>query len=185
MTTIYSVEELGLTPLEASIEDGVPNQGFFPTVGAIDNSLEAFTVNPDTQTFVPFISDIFPESTTDSHAFEVAPAEGAIEEPPTMAAVEVAEDTMEETIDIIPQVNIMEQPPTEETDPELEETPPIESEEGEKAEPNEDVIEGKAPKTYFIDFLLGVTKHMFVNCFCWQIDVLASVDLVFIVRYSI
>ncbi|KAM3871236.1 interphotoreceptor matrix proteoglycan 1 [Diretmus argenteus] len=140
VTTIYPVAELGVDPLVpegtvtlAVLEDAVPTQSFFPTVAAVENSLEAFTVEPETHTFVPFIPNILPEATA-----------GVGEETPAMAGEEEsAEDTLEEAIDITSPVTMLgtitEQ--EEETEAELKEILPTEHEEGGETEPEEQVTE--------------------------------------------
>ncbi|XP_034077831.1 interphotoreceptor matrix proteoglycan 2 isoform X4 [Gymnodraco acuticeps] len=102
VTTIYPVAELGMNPVEddttkPSTEDKSPTRSFFPTVAVIENALEAFTVKPETHTFVPFIPNILPESIlaiTD-------------DETPLMSAVE-EESTEESAVE-----DLEEQPPTE------------------------------------------------------------------------
>ncbi|KAK5886386.1 hypothetical protein CesoFtcFv8_017424 [Champsocephalus esox] len=102
VTTIYPVAELGMNPVEDDTtkpptEDKSPTRSFFPTVAVIDNALEAFTVKPETHTFVPFIPNILPESIpaiTD-------------DETPLMSAVE-EESTEESAVE-----DLEEQPPTE------------------------------------------------------------------------
>ncbi|KAF3844926.1 hypothetical protein F7725_008089, partial [Dissostichus mawsoni] len=102
VTTIYPVAELGMNPVEDDTtklptEDKSPTRSFFPTVAVIENALEAFTVKPETHTFVPFIPNILPESIpaiTD-------------DETPLMSAVE-EESTEESAVE-----DLEEQPPTE------------------------------------------------------------------------
>ncbi|XP_071753189.2 interphotoreceptor matrix proteoglycan 1 [Centroberyx gerrardi] len=131
VTTIYPVAELGMNPLEsvvsedvitpATVEDGVPTQSFFPTVAVIENSLETFTLKPETHTFVPFIPNVLPEATA-----------GVSGETPAMAAVEEesAEDAPEEAGDVLPPVTMLATVTEQEEEAELEEIAPAEHEEG-------------------------------------------------------
>ncbi|XP_056151366.1 interphotoreceptor matrix proteoglycan 1 [Lampris incognitus] len=134
VTTIYPVAELGVNPMKTIlsqgvglptedivtppiIENGVPTESFFPTVDIIENSLEAFTVKPETQTFVPFIPNFLPEATP-----------GASDEAPAIAAVdeESADYGLERVANVVPPVTmlttILVHPlnEEEETEPELE-----------------------------------------------------------------
>ncbi|XP_035529584.1 interphotoreceptor matrix proteoglycan 1 [Morone saxatilis] len=134
VTTVYPVAELGMNPVESGVpeddttqaptEDYTPTQSFFPSVAVIENSLEASTIKPETHTFVPFIPNIVPESTS-----------AITDETPLIAAVEQesTEDSAEEPGDIItPDTKletITEQ--EEEAEPEVEEIPPTEPEDGE------------------------------------------------------
>ncbi|XP_060919550.1 interphotoreceptor matrix proteoglycan 2 [Labrus mixtus] len=73
VTTIYPVAELGINPIDSIVsgdyttsahtEDNTPTQSFLPTVAAIENYSGAFTSEPETHTFVPFIPNIVPETT--------------------------------------------------------------------------------------------------------------------------
>lgn len=147
VTTIYPVAELSIKPLESDVsediitqateEDGVPTEGFFPTMAAVENSLETFTIKPETPTFVPFIPNVLPEATS-----------GVSEETPAMASVEEesAEDTLEEDNNVMPPVTTMttniEQ--GEETVAEVEDILPTEQDGGHEPEAEEPVTEGKA-----------------------------------------
>ncbi|XP_029315827.1 interphotoreceptor matrix proteoglycan 1 isoform X2 [Cottoperca gobio] len=99
VTTVYPVAELGMNPVkgvmsadettQASTEDKSPPQNFFPTVAVIENSLEASTTKPETHTFVPFIPNILPESSS-----------AVTDETPLMSAVE--EESTEESAEEMP-----------------------------------------------------------------------------------
>ncbi|CAK6956908.1 LOW QUALITY PROTEIN: interphotoreceptor matrix proteoglycan 1 [Scomber scombrus] len=134
VNTVYPVAALGINPVEgvsseddtteAMTEDSTPTQSFFPTVAVIENSS---TIKPETHTVVPFIPSILPEGTfavtDDTHVM-------------TAVEGESTEDTTGETIDIIATditlENIAEQ--EEEAEPEVEEIPPIELNDGGEAE---------------------------------------------------
>ncbi|XP_045919415.1 interphotoreceptor matrix proteoglycan 1 [Micropterus dolomieu] len=128
VTTVYPVAELGVNPIESVASEDDTTQagpeGNTPTVPVIENSLEVSTIKAERHTFVPFIPNIFPEAT-----FAVT------DETPLMAAAEEdsTEDTAEEPGDIItPDTKletITEQ--EEEPEPEVEEIPPIEHDDGE------------------------------------------------------
>lgn len=124
---------------QAPTKDSALHQNFFPTVPAMENSLEAYTIKPETHTFVPFIPNILPESTP-------AVADGA-DEAPLMSAVEEesTEDSAEEPVDVTtPETKletIAEQ--EEEAEPEVTETPPTEHDDGGEAEPEEQGTDGK------------------------------------------
>ncbi|KAI4804775.1 hypothetical protein KUCAC02_026391 [Chaenocephalus aceratus] len=128
VTTIYPVAELGMNPVKDDTtkpptEDKSPTRSFFPTVAVIDNALEAFTVKPETHTFVPFIPNILPES---------IPAIND-DETPLMSAVE-EESTEESAVE------------------DLEEQPPTEHVNSGEAEPEEQVTDGKAYSTLSVVF---------------------------------
>ncbi|KAM6968613.1 interphotoreceptor matrix proteoglycan 1 [Tautogolabrus adspersus] len=73
VTTVYPVAELGINPIDSIVsgdyttpaptEDNTPTQSFLPTVAAIENYSGAFTSEPETYTFVPFIPNIVRETT--------------------------------------------------------------------------------------------------------------------------
>nr|XP_046269396.1 interphotoreceptor matrix proteoglycan 2 [Scatophagus argus] len=144
VTTVYPIAELGVNPIENVVpeddptkgptEDATPTQSFLPTVAVIESSLEASTTKPETYTFVPFIPNILPETTS-----------AITDETPLMAGVEEesTEGTAGEPSDIItPDTKletITEQ--EEEREPELDEIPPIDPEEGGEAEPEEHVTD--------------------------------------------
>ncbi len=115
---------------------------FLPTVAVIENSLDASTIKPETHTFVPFIPNILPEATS-----------AITDESPLMAAVEEesTEDAAEEPSGIItPETKtetITEQ--EEEAEPEVEDVPPTEPDDGVEAEAEEQVTEGKAASDCF------------------------------------
>lgn len=116
-------------------EDSTPTQSFFPTVAVIENSLEASTIKPETHTFVPFIPNILPEATfavTDKTPLMTTVEEGSTEDPAGEASDIITPDTTLETI--------TEQ--EEEAEPEVEEIPPIEVNDG--GEAGEMVTDGKA-----------------------------------------
>ncbi|KAM7403150.1 hypothetical protein PAMA_003869 [Pampus argenteus] len=123
VTTVYPVAELGMNPVGSVVsevnttkvmtEDSTPTQSFFPTVAAIENSLEASTIKPETHTFVPFIPNILPETT--SAITEETSVMGAVEE-------ESTEDAAGAESDIISSDTTRE----EEAEPEVEEITPIE-----------------------------------------------------------
>ncbi|XP_076604121.1 interphotoreceptor matrix proteoglycan 1 isoform X2 [Chaetodon auriga] len=138
VTTIYPVAELGMNPVESVVSeddatqaptlDTAPTQSFFPTVAVIENSLEASTVKPETHTFVPFISNVLPEATA-----------AVTDETPLMAGLEEesTEGTAEEPGDIILETITEKE---EEAEPEVEEIPAAEPEDGEP-EPAGEVFE--------------------------------------------
>ncbi|XP_034715119.1 interphotoreceptor matrix proteoglycan 1 isoform X4 [Etheostoma cragini] len=144
VTTIYSVSELGLNPVKGVVSKDDTTQAptadniFLPTVAVIENSLEASSIKPETHTFMPFIPNIFPEST---------PA--IIDETPLMSSAEEesTEDSAEEPGDITSGTNletITEQ--GEEAEPEVEEIPPTEPhDEVGEAEPEEQVTDEPKP----------------------------------------
>ncbi|KAM7375929.1 hypothetical protein PAMP_005690 [Pampus punctatissimus] len=118
VTTVYPVAELGMNPVgsvvsKAMTEDSTPTQGFFPTVAAIENSLDASTIKPETHTFVPFIPNILPEAT--SAVTDETSVMGAVEE-------ESTEDAAWAESDIISSDTTRE----EEAESEVEEITPIE-----------------------------------------------------------
>ncbi|XP_070777115.1 interphotoreceptor matrix proteoglycan 1 [Enoplosus armatus] len=124
VTTVYPVGELGMNPVESVVsEDSTPTQSFFPTVAVIENSLEASTIKPETHTFVPFIPNILPETTS-----------AATDETPLMAAAEEesTEYIAEEPGGIITPGTTLETitEQEEEAKPEMEETPPTEHDDG-------------------------------------------------------
>ncbi|XP_070699094.1 interphotoreceptor matrix proteoglycan 1 [Pempheris klunzingeri] len=111
VTTVYPVAELGMDPVEnivseddttqAPTEENTPTQSFLPTVAVVETYLEAFTVKPQTHTFVPFIPNILPEAT--SAGTEETPSVAAVEEESTESTAEESgdiktPDTKEETI---------------------------------------------------------------------------------------
>ncbi|XP_034419528.1 interphotoreceptor matrix proteoglycan 1 isoform X2 [Cyclopterus lumpus] len=135
VTTVYPVAELGMNPLEGAVSqddttqppaaDNGATQSFLPTVAVLENSLEASTTKPEAHTFVPFIPNVIPESTS-----------AITDETPLMSSAEEesTEDAAEEPGDII--------------EPEVEEIPPTEHDDGESADgvteehpmqPNEDL----------------------------------------------
>lgn len=73
MTTVYPVAELGINPVEgivsgddttaAPMDETTPTQRFLPTVAIPENYMNAFTSEPETHTFVPYIPSIIPETT--------------------------------------------------------------------------------------------------------------------------
>ncbi|KAF7669692.1 hypothetical protein LDENG_00142780 [Lucifuga dentata] len=142
VTTVHPVAELGMSPVEsvvsedeltlATAEDHAPTKSFFPTVVVMENSLEALTIKAETQTLVPFIPDILPETTSTSN-----------EENPVMAAVEEEsrEESDEEASDVMPPVTMPETvtEQEEEAEPELAEMPPTEG------EPEEEMTEELKP----------------------------------------
>lgn len=106
-------------------------------MAVIEGSLEASTVKPETHTFVPFIPSILPEGTS---AFT--------DETPLMSRVaeENTEGTAEGSSEIItpdPKVEIIAEQ-EEEAEPDMEEIPPTEPDDGGEAGPEEDVMDGKA-----------------------------------------
>ncbi|KAL7379627.1 hypothetical protein ABVT39_002821 [Epinephelus coioides] len=132
VTTVYPVAELGMNPAEDISEDdttqmptadSTPIHSFFPTVPVIENSLEAYTIEPETHTFVPFIPNILPESTS-----------AVTDETPVMSAVEEesTEGTAEEPSGILTPET---EEPEEEAEPEVEEIPQTEPDAGGEAEP--------------------------------------------------
>lgn len=144
MTTVYPVAELGVNPVESVVsedtgapaEDNTPTQNFLPTVAAIENSLEAFTVKPETHTFVPFIPNVIPEATS-----------AVADEAPSLAAAaeeESAEGTAEEPADITSSDTSLETitEQEDEAEPEVEEPASAEHDDGGEAEA-EQVTDGK------------------------------------------
>lgn len=139
VTTVYPVAEHGISDAatQTHTEGSTPTQSFFPTVAVIEGSLEASTVKPETHTFVPFIPSILPEGTS---AFT--------DETPLMSGV--AEENTEGTAEGSSEIKtpdtkvetIAEQ--EEEAEPDMEEIPPTEPDDGGKAGPEEDVMDGKA-----------------------------------------
>ncbi|CAL8273112.1 unnamed protein product [Merluccius merluccius] len=103
VTTIYPVDELDrVRPIQ---EEDTVTSGFFPTVAAVlHNSLEVFTVKPDTLTFIPHIPSVDPEVTVtaasgDSSASASSGEESVEEETValvTSAAAAVVVDVVEE-----------------------------------------------------------------------------------------
>lgn len=152
VTTVYPVAELGVNPVEGAVyEDDTTQaptvvdaltQNFFPTVPAIQNSLEAFTIKPETHTFVPFIPNILPEATSTIN-----------DETPLMAGIqeESTEDAAEEPGDIITADTNLEiiTEQGEEAEPEVEEIPPTEPEDKGEAEAEGQVTDGKATSDCF------------------------------------
>ncbi|KAE8289966.1 Interphotoreceptor matrix proteoglycan 1 [Larimichthys crocea] len=130
VTTVYSYAELGINHADDTTqrptEDNTSTPSFLPTVAVIENSLEASTFKAETHTFVPFIPNILPEATP-----------VVTDETPLMAGVEEesTEGTAEEPSDIItPDTNletITEQVEEAEPEPEVEEMPPTEPDDGE------------------------------------------------------
>lgn len=106
-------------------------------MAVIENSLEASAIKPEAHTFVPFIPNIFPESTP--AVIDETPLTSSAEEESTV-------DSAEEPGDIITSgahlETITEQ--GEEAEPEVEEIPPTEPDDGGEAEPEEQVTDGKA-----------------------------------------
>ncbi|XP_039641602.1 interphotoreceptor matrix proteoglycan 1 isoform X3 [Perca fluviatilis] len=130
VTTVYSVAELGLNPVKGVVSEYDTAQAptadntFLPTVAVIENSLEASAIKPETHTVVPFIPTIFPESTP--AVIDETPLTSSAEEESTV-------DSAEEHGDIITSgthlETITEQ--GEEAEPEVEEIPPTEPDDGE------------------------------------------------------
>ncbi|XP_074548370.1 interphotoreceptor matrix proteoglycan 1 [Halichoeres trimaculatus] len=96
VTTVYPVAELGINPVEgvvsgdyttaAPTDETTPTQRFLPTVAIPENYMDAFTSEPETHTFVPYIPNIIPETTPT-----------AADESPLMASAEEStEDSAEE-----------------------------------------------------------------------------------------
>ena len=125
VTTIYPVAELGISSVESVqpepdtktwTDDAGPTYHFLPTVVAIENSLEASTIKPETHTIVPFTPDIL---------HEASPA------------------VPDETGDVIAPETTTEKE-EEEAVPEVEVMPPTEQDQGGEAEPEGQVTDGKA-----------------------------------------
>ena len=169
VTTVYPVAELGMNPVvseddptQAPTEVNTHTRSFFPTVAVIENSLEAFTVKPETHTFVPFIPNVLPEAT--SAVTHETPLMAGAEEASTEAAADqpgdiIAPDTTLETFT----------ERKEEAEPEVEEIPPTEPGDRGQAEPEEQTdgrttSDSLSPRTQgFIDW---VTLDCGVDTFC-------------------
>ncbi|XP_047467338.1 interphotoreceptor matrix proteoglycan 1 isoform X2 [Mugil cephalus] len=142
VNTVYPVAELGMNHLEtvvsdtmpAPTEDSTPTQRFFPTVAVIGNSLEAYTIEAETHTFVPFIPNVTPEATSAA-------------ENPLMAAVEEEEESAQESAEEAEDVL----PPEEEAEAEVEDIPPTEQDEGSKAETEDQVTDEPKPAEEYPD----------------------------------
>ena len=170
VTTVYPVAELGMNPVvseedptQAPMEVNTHTRSFFPTVAVIENSLEAFTVRPETHTFVPFIPNVLPEATP-AVTHETPLMAGAEEESTEAAADQpgniIALDTTRETIT----------GHEEEAEPEVEEMPPTEPDDRGEVETEEQATDGKtssdswSPRTQgFID---RATLDCGVDTFC-------------------
>ncbi|XP_068436918.1 interphotoreceptor matrix proteoglycan 1 [Clinocottus analis] len=130
VTTVYSVAELGINPVEGAVSgddgtlappaDNAPTQSFLPTVAVLENSLGASTTKPETHTFVPFIPNVLPESTS-----------AITDETPLMSSAEEesTEDSAEEPGDVTQSDTKLETV----TEPEVEEVP-AEQEDGVSAD---------------------------------------------------
>nr|XP_019940394.1 PREDICTED: interphotoreceptor matrix proteoglycan 1 [Paralichthys olivaceus] len=135
VTTIYPVAELGINSVESIVpeadtktqtEDNTPTYDFFPPVTAIEHSLEAYTIKPETQTFVPFTPNTLQEANT-----------AVPDESPLMATVEEesAADPSQEAGDVlIPETILETTTELEEAVPEVEVMPPTEQDQGGEAE---------------------------------------------------
>ncbi|XP_056281516.1 interphotoreceptor matrix proteoglycan 1 isoform X2 [Pseudoliparis swirei] len=132
VTTVYPVVELGMNPLEGvavsevdatqePAADNAATQSFLPTVAVFENSLEASTTKPETQTSVPLIPNVIPESTP--AITDETPSTSSVEE-------ESTEDAPEESGDIIKPDTQLETV----TEPEVEDIPPTEHDDGESAD---------------------------------------------------
>ncbi|XP_030298921.1 interphotoreceptor matrix proteoglycan 1 isoform X2 [Sparus aurata] len=135
VTTVYSVAELGMNPVvseddptQAPTEVNAHTRSFFPTVAVIENSLEAFTVRPETHTFVPFIPNVLPEAT--SAVTHKTPLMAGAEEESTEAAADQPDDIIapDTTLETITEHE-------EKAEPEVEEIPPTEPGDRVQAEP--------------------------------------------------
>lgn len=145
VTTVYPVEEFGMntaesedTTMQTHGEDIAPTS--FPTVAAIENSLETSTVNQPTHTFVPFIPNVLPEVT--------------VSENPEVASVEYTEGTAEEPSDIIAVETLTEREENTEAEP------------GSRggAEPEEQASDGKANSHCFFKsrMLFSQSRRVYV-----------------------
>lgn len=101
-----------------------PTPGFFPTVAAIESALETSTVIQATQTFVPFIPNILPETT--------APV---IDETPLIAEV-----TLEESREVSTTADIVVETISEQTGVEEEVELDHEDDDEGEVEPQEQVM---------------------------------------------
>jgi len=142
VTTVYPVVELGMNPLEGvavsevdatqePAADNAATQSFLPTVAVFENSLEASTTKPETQTSVPLIPNVIPESTP--AITDETPSTSSVEE-------ESTEDAPEESGDIIKPDTQLETV----TEPEVEDIPPTEHDDGGEAEPEGPATDSKA-----------------------------------------
>ncbi|KAM6973226.1 interphotoreceptor matrix proteoglycan 1-like [Aplochiton taeniatus] len=127
-----------INPLEASV---TPLESLFPTVAFLDNSIETFTVKPETHTYKPFFPDIFLEASTDPGS--APPPREVMEEPSPMEALEeVAVDNTEEAVTEPkdqPTVLVAEK---EDIKPVLEEVlPPIDAAEPDEMKPEGGLVE--------------------------------------------
>ncbi|XP_073339298.1 interphotoreceptor matrix proteoglycan 1 [Pagrus major] len=154
VTTVYPVAELGMNPVESVVSEddttqapsevNTHTQSFFPTVAVIENSLEAFTIRPETHTFVPFIPNILPEAA--SAVTHETPLMAGVEEESTEAAADQPGDiiTPDTTLDTITEHE-------EEAEPEVQEIPPTEPDDRGEAEPEEQVTDDSQPEEEMTD----------------------------------
>ncbi|XP_053290839.1 interphotoreceptor matrix proteoglycan 1 [Pleuronectes platessa] len=136
VTTIYPVAELGIKSVESFLpeddtktqtEDNTPVYNFLPTLAAIENSLEASTIEPETHTIMPFPPSVLQEA---------SPA--VPDETPLMAAANPAQEAGDVTA---PETTTEE----EEAVPEVEVLPPSEEDQGGEAEPEGRVTDEPEP----------------------------------------
>ncbi|XP_035022956.1 interphotoreceptor matrix proteoglycan 1 isoform X1 [Hippoglossus stenolepis] len=169
VTTIYPVAELGINSVESVLpeadtktqtEDTGPTYHFLPTVAAIENSLAASTIKPETHTIVPFTPDILQEASPavpDETGDVIAP-ETTTEEEEAVPEVEVMPPTeQDQGGEAEPEGRETDEPePTDgpnEEQPELQNedgplvTPDSDPEEVTRDNPHEDTAQGIEPET--------------------------------------
>lgn len=114
VNTLHPVAELGGNHEDRSVTEQTHTKGpalsFFPTVAVAESSAEAFTVKPETHTYVPFIPNNLPDVVS-AVTFETLVTE---EE-----AQGYAEGTAERPSDILPPETVEET--TTDADPEVQE----------------------------------------------------------------
>ncbi|KAM9842937.1 interphotoreceptor matrix proteoglycan 1 [Aulostomus maculatus] len=144
VTTVYSVAELGINPVDGVLSEDATKAmwedstlSFYPTVAAIENSVEGSTVKPQTHTFVPFIPNIQPESGPAATNDEIPLIASAVEEEEGKSA----DDAAGEFADVISSETILETI----AELEVEEEPPTELDGGGEADVEEQVTDDSGP----------------------------------------
>lgn len=104
VNTLHPVAELGGNHKDSSATEQTHTKGaplsFFPTVAVTESSMEAFTVKPETHTYVPFIPNNLPDVISGVTFETLLPkeevqgyAEGTAEGPSDILPSETVEET--------------------------------------------------------------------------------------------
>lgn len=111
VNTLHPVAELGGNHEESSATEQTHTKGtplsFFPTVAVTESSMDAFTVKPETHTYVPFIPNNLPDvisavtfetllTEEEVQGYAEGPAEGPIDVLPSETVEETTTDIKED-----------------------------------------------------------------------------------------